>query len=214
MEMVRIMFVYCDGHFGLYYGSCSNWWQYYVWSNVCEGKTETYSVNAINGACEAEWEITNGNLISQTSTSVCCAMASNRKKLKYAYMLKILATKKFLLWRDHWERIRKYYRDFYTCPNQSYNYKGNEYFKGDHEIRLKNFTGCDSVLKLTIERISLATKNLDTFFVKMSVLWYLGRHFVLQEIFCWTRQNNAFPFCDSIVYINIKRTWMISAYQI
>ena len=174
-------------------------------SNVCEGETETYSVNAINGACEAEWEITNGNLISQTSTSVTVQWPQAGKGKVCLHAKNPCHEKNFCLDVIIGKESENIIGTFYTCQNQSYNYKGNEYFKGEHEIRLKNFTGCDSVLKLTIEEYPLATKNLDTFLCQNECIVIFGKTFCSSGNFVELGKMITFPFCDSIVYINIKK---------
>ncbi|HRI01878.1 MAG TPA: gliding motility-associated C-terminal domain-containing protein [Saprospiraceae bacterium] len=174
-------------------------------TKVCEGETETYSVNDLLGACESEWEVTNGSVSSQTKTSV--TVQWNQAGLgKVCLKAKNPCHEKnFCVDVAIGQNSETFLGTFLSCANQPYVYQGNEYYKGDHEIKLVNYTGCDSTLKFTVDDYPISSQTIDTVLCNSDCISVFGKTICSEGNSVEIGKMKSHPFCDSLVYLTIHK---------
>lgn len=172
---------------------------------VCVGESADYFIAPIFGACEYEWRVENGSLMSsldnratvlwdQPGKGKICVKGTNACKDGNEVCLDVEIGE---------ESPPTELGPFYVCFGESYRYKNTLFTAGTWQFNHKNRFGCDSNTVIIVENLDLLQTELDTFLCDPDSLLFGNKRIDTSGRFKATLKSKVSPFCDSTVFLNV-----------
>lgn len=175
-------------------------------TKFCVGESETYSIPPIVGACDYQWRVVNGSLVSfkdnkaevlwdKPGMGQICVRGSNICNDGNEVCLDVIIGE---------PSPPTDLGPFFVCSGKSYKYNNQLFQAGVHDLIYKNIYGCDSLVHLVIDEYPLISSKSDT-----SICWpdqlKIGKNtFDSSGKYTVFLRSTQSPFCDSIVDINLN----------
>ena len=172
-------------------------------TKVCEGDIETYAIQSFFGACNTEWFVDNGDILSQSKNSVTVAWNGKGKGRVCIIGSNVCQETEECINVLIGENTEKDLGTFYTCPGTPYIINNRSYFEGIYDFRLKNFIGCDSIVNFEVAYHDIDYTDIDSTICYPDFLFINGKKYDQTGKFKEDLKKKAAPFCDSIINVNL-----------
>jgi len=173
---------------------------------VCPGETIPYQINEILGACEYEWRVVNGTIVSENGNKVevqwdtpgpgqICVKGKNICHQGNEVCLDVLVGS---------DSPPTDLGPFYVCPGQIHRIGNQTFSPGLTSLQFKNKFGCDSLVNVTVEEFIIEEGKLDTTICWPGTLSLGNQIYDKSGLYVFQTQSKVPPNCDSLVFIDLK----------
>lgn len=174
-------------------------------TRFCVGKSATYKIAEIFGACEYQWRVVNGSILRENDNEVEVLWDTPGKGQICVKGLNVCHTGNevcldVLIGDDSPPTDLG---PFYVCKGRLYTL-GNETFgPGITVLNLKNSFNCDSIVSVTVEELDVEDGSLDTTICWPGVLKIDNQTFDSTGKYIVLKKSKIPPYCDSIVRLDL-----------
>lgn len=173
---------------------------------VCKGAVEDYTIPPINGACDYEWRVENGSIITalnnkatvawdQPGIGKICVKGTNICKEGNEVCLNVEVGD---------ESPPTEFGPFYVCFGESYRFMNVLYTAGTWQFFYKNKYGCDSMTTIYVENLDLIEVWLDTTLCSPDTLKIGFNKYDSTGNYRVKLKSKVAPFCDSTLFLHLK----------
>lgn len=173
---------------------------------VCRGAVEEYTIPPINGACDYEWRVENGSIVSalnnkatvswdQPGIGKICVKGTNICKEGNEVCLDVEIGD---------ESPPTEFGPFYVCFGESYRFMNVLYTAGTWQFLHKNKYGCDSTTTIYVENLDLNEAWLDTILCFPDTLKIGFNKYDSTGNYRVKLKSKVAPFCDSTLFLKLK----------
>lgn len=181
-------------------------------TRFCVGKSATYKIAEIFGACEYQWRVVNGSIIRENDNEVEVLWDTPGKGQICVKGLNVCHTGNevcldVLIGDDSPPTDLG---PFYVCKGRLYTLGSETFGPGITVLNLKNSFNCDSMVSVTVEELDVEDGSLDTAICWPGVLKIDNQTFDSTGKYIVLKKSKIPPFCDSIVRVDLTINKLIA----